>query len=67
MRLKLHATRRLASYGFTTSLAGLSLDEAVVTTTAALTTEGFGIVGDALGAPVGRLEWPDARGKEVTK
>ena len=33
-------------YGFTTTLTGLSFDEAVVKTTAALKAEGFGILSD---------------------
>lgn len=33
-------------YGFTTTLAGLSFDEALVKTTAALKAEGFGILSD---------------------
>ena len=33
-------------YGFTTTLTGLSFDEAIVKTTAALKTEGFGILSD---------------------
>lgn len=33
-------------WGFTTTLTGLSLDEAIVATTAAPKTEGFGILGD---------------------
>jgi uncharacterized protein (DUF302 family) len=33
-------------YGFTTTLTGLSFDEAIVKTTAALKAEGFGILSD---------------------
>lgn len=33
-------------YGFTTTITGLSFDEAIVKTTAALKTEGFGILSD---------------------
>ena len=33
-------------YGFTTTLSGLSFDEAIVKTTAALKAEGFGILSD---------------------
>ena len=33
-------------YGFTTTLTGLSFDEALVKTTAALKAEGFGILSD---------------------
>jgi uncharacterized protein (DUF302 family) len=33
-------------YGFTTTLNGLTFDEAIVKTTAALKTEGFGILSD---------------------
>lgn len=33
-------------YGFTTTLTGLSFDEAIAKTTAALKTEGFGILSD---------------------
>lgn len=33
-------------YGFTTTLTGLSFDEAILKTTAALKTEGFGILSD---------------------
>jgi len=33
-------------YGFTTTLSGVSFDEAIVTTTAALKAEGFGILSD---------------------
>lgn len=33
-------------YGFTTTLTGLSFDDAIVKTTAALKTEGFGILSD---------------------
>ncbi len=33
-------------YGFTTTLAGQTFDEAIVNTTAALKAEGFGILSD---------------------
>ena len=40
-----HATRK-TMYGFTTTLNGISFDQALTTTIAALKTEGFGVLSD---------------------